>query len=59
MRVETKNTPESCWRSNQVCWGAEYVKHILLGKVILTYSVPRVHWHNKQKNVVEIGGMLK
>ena len=49
MIVKNKNTPESCWRSNQMCFHAEYVKHIQMDTVILAYSAAEVYWHNKQK----------
>lgn len=49
MRVKNKNTPERCWRSNQMCFHAEYVKHIQTGAVILAYSAAKVYGQNKQK----------
>ena len=49
MRVKNKNTSECCWRSNQMCFRAEYVKHIQIDTVILAYSAAEVYWQNKQK----------
>ena len=49
MIVKKKNTPESCWRSNQMCFLAEYVKHIHSDLVILTHSASKVYWQNIQK----------
>lgn len=49
MRVKSKNTSECCWRSKQMCFYAEYVKHIQMGMVILAYSAVEVYWQNKQK----------
>lgn len=47
-----KNTSVSCWRSKQTCFhAAEYAKHILSSKVILTYSAADVYWQNKQMTV--------
>lgn len=49
MIVKNKNTSECCWRSNQMCFHAEYVKHIQTDMVILAYSTAEVYWQNKQK----------
>ena len=49
MIVKNKNTSECCWRSNQMCFHAEYVKHIQTDTVILAYSAAEVYWHIKQK----------
>lgn len=47
--MREKNTPECCWRSDQMCFHAEYVEHIHSNKVILAYSAADVYWKNKQK----------
>ena len=49
MRGKNKNTPERCWRSNQMCFHAEYVKHIQMDTVILAYSATEIYGQNKQK----------
>lgn len=49
MIVKNKNTPERCWRSNQMCFHAEYVKHIHTDTVSLAYSAAEVYGQNKQK----------
>lgn len=49
MIVKNKNTSECCWRSNQMCFHAEYVKHIQTDTAILAYSAAEVYWQNKQK----------
>ena len=46
---KNKNTSVSCWRSNQMCFHAEYVKHIQTDTVILAYSATEVYGQNKQK----------
>ena len=46
---KNKNTSVSCWRSNQMCFHAEYVKHIQMDTVILAYSATEVYGQNKQK----------
>lgn len=49
MIVKNKNTSECCWRSNQMCFHAEYVKHIHRNTVILAYSTSKVYSQNIQK----------
>ena len=46
---KNKNTSVSCWRSKQMCFRAEYAKHIQMTKMILAYSAAEVYWQNKQK----------
>ena len=48
LRWKNKNTPASCWRSEQMCFYAEYVKHIHLDEVSLAYSAVKVYWQNEQ-----------
>lgn len=51
MIVRNKNTSECCWRSKQMCFYAEYVRHIQMNTVILAYSAGKVYCQNKQKTV--------
>ena len=46
---KNKNTSVSYWRSKQMCFRAEYAKHIQMTKMILAYSAAEVYWQNKQK----------
>lgn len=56
---KNKNTSVSCWRSNQMCFHAEYVKHIQMYTVILAYSATEVYWQNKQKTAFAAEKELK
>ena len=59
MIVKNKNTSEYCWRSNQMCFHAEYVKHIHKSTVILAYSISKVYSQNIQKAVFAAETELK
>lgn len=56
MIVRNKNTSECCWNSKQMCFRAEYVKHIQMNTVILAYSAEKVYCQNKQKTVFDFKG---
>ena len=56
---KNKNTSVSCWRSKQMCFRAEYAKHIQMAKMILAYSAAEVYWQNKRKTAIAAEMELK
>lgn len=46
---KSENTFVSCWRSKQMCFHAEYAKHIQIDTIILAYYLTEIYWQNKQK----------
>lgn len=56
---KNENTSVSCWSSKQMCFHAEYAKHIQGDMVILACYPTEVYWQNKQKSALAAETKLK